>query len=308
MVDRIGATARPVSIPDRQNAPGPVMRGPLDSTSRFAVGPLPAAAPLPAGPLFDGPEAQPLPNAGLQALAEAMVELADVGDSLAMRPNQVFLTRQLTWQPPDPAMLAASWQVMVRTYGQQRAAWLEQATGQHVPSSLFMADHNPSAVREGRPGLPLVTEMEPWRFAVMAWGGERLVLRVVVRDEEDEPRPRKRARVALRLELMLPGLGRVVIQLEPTGGRGVLMEVGAAHTSAMQYMRDILPRMGMLVNRYGLSIVRCHLRRTIPGASAQDPTPAHTAMLTAPLFKAMAEMAVLLSQPQPADTQPAAAL
>lgn len=300
MVDRIGATTRSLSIPDRHIAPGPVMRGPLDPASRYPVGPLPPAAPVATGAILDGADT-PAPNgAALQAMAEALLDGADAVLSSAMRPNQLF-ARQLTWHPPDAAMMAASWQVMVRTYGQQRAAWLEHAKGQHVPSSLFMADHNPSAVREGRPGLPLVTEMEPWRFAVFAWGAERLVLKVVVREEEEsDARARKRTRVALRLELMLPSVGRVIIQLEPASSNGVLMEVGAAHTSAMQYMREALPQLAALVNRFGLTVVRCHLRRVIPaGGAEQIPTTAHTALLTAPLFKAMAEIAVLLSQPVP---------
>jgi len=296
MVDRIGATTRSLSIPDRHTQPGPVMRGPLDSTSRYPVGPLPAAVPAATGAILDGADVPPADGAALQALAEALVDGADAVLSSAMRPNQLF-ARQLTWHPPEAAMMAASWQVMVRTYGQQRAAWLEQAKGQHVPSSLFMADHNSSAVREGRPGLPLVTEMEPWRFTVFAWGAERLVLKVVVHDdEEDNGRARRRSRVALRLELMLPGPGRVIIQLEPASSNGVLMEVGAAHTSAMQHMRETLPQLAELVNRHGLTVVRCHLRRVIPsGGAEQVPTAAHTALLTAPLFKAMAEIAVLLS-------------
>ena len=126
MVDRIGAAARPASIPDRQNQPGPVLRGPLDPVSRYPVGPLPPAVPVAVGTLLDAPDAPSQAHPALQALAEALQDVVDVGESSAMRPNQVFLSRQLTWHPPDAAMMAASWQVMVRTYGQQRAAWLEQ--------------------------------------------------------------------------------------------------------------------------------------------------------------------------------------
>ena len=306
-VDRVGATPRPLSIPDRQSGqPGPAVRGPLDardSNAPYPVTPLAPAAPATVGVPFDGADAQPLPQSGLDALAAALHGLADAEPS-AMRPNQVFMSRQLVWQPPDTAMMAGSWQTMVRAYGEQRAAWLEQANGQHVPSSLFMADHTPSALREGRPGLPLVTEMEPWRFAVFAWGAERLVLRVVVNDDEQTERQRrKRARVALRLELMLPGLGRVIIQMEPAAGNGVLIEVGAAHTSAMQHMREILPRLAVMVARCGLTILRCRLRRELPPTSTEHPYPtrAHTAALTPAVFKAMAEMAVVLSQPLPPD-------
>lgn len=302
MVDRIGASARPASIPDRNNPPGPILRGPLDPDSRYPVGPLPPAVPLASGAILDGPDAPPSPplNPALQALADAMAEIPNAGEPSAMRPNQVFLSRQLTMHPPDAAMMAASWMVMVRTYGQQRAAWLEQSRGQHVPSSLFMADQHPSAVREGRAALPLVTESEPWRFAVYGWGAERLVLKVVVKDEEPYQRQsRKRPRVALRLDLMLPGSGRVAVQLEPTGANRVTMEVGTSHTSAIQTMRDMLPRLAAMINRCGLTVVRCQLRRELTqGLDNTTPTPAHTALLTAPLFKAMAEVAVALSRPQ----------
>ncbi|MQA17904.1 hypothetical protein GEV01_00095 [Rugamonas sp. FT103W] len=247
----------------------------------------------------------PLPHSGVEALAAALAEVPNGADPAAMRPNQVFLSRQLVWQPPDTQMMAASWQVMVRTYGEQRAAWLEQASGQHVPSSLFMADHTPSAMRDGRPGLPLVTEMEPWRFAVYAWGAERLVLKVIVKDDEEQERNnrRRRSRVALRLELMLPGVGRVVIQMEPATGNGVVLEVGAAQTSAMQHMREMLPQLAATVSRSGLTILRCRLRRELPPSSGEHshPTRLHTAALTQAIFKAMAELAVLLSQPLPPD-------
>ena len=304
-VDRVGATLRPLSIPDRQSGqPGPSVRGPIDARDSNAPYPLAPLAPAGVGLPFDGPDARPPAQPGLDALAAALNNLADAAESSAMRPNQVFMSRQLVWQPPDTAMMAGSWQTMVRAYGEQRAAWLEQASGRHVPSSLFMADHTPSALREGRPGLPLVTEMEPWRFAVFAWGAERLVLRVVINDDEEPERPRrKRARVALRLELMLPGLGRVVIQMEPAAGNGVIMEVGAAHTSAMQHMRELLPHLAAMIGRCGLAILRCRLRRELPPTSSEQPYPtrAHTAALTPAVFKAMAEMAVMLSQPLPPD-------
>ncbi|WP_229262071.1 hypothetical protein [Duganella guangzhouensis] len=287
----------------------PGSEGPLDID--FPLGPIapggpsgPAgtAGPNSIGGLADGPDAHGLPPGGAEALAAALAEIVDA-DAAAMRPNQVFLSRQMVWQPPDVSAMAASWQVMVRTYGEQRAAWLEQASGQHLPASLFMADPTPGG-REGRPGAPLVTEMEPWRFAVYAWGAERLVLKVVVKDDEEYDRNRrKRSRVALRLELMLPGVGRVVIQMEPASGNGVVMEVGAAQTASMQHMRDILPQVAAVVSRAGLTILRCRLRRELPASGGEHahPTRLHTAALTQALFKAMAEVAVLLSQPVIAD-------
>lgn len=310
-VDRIGAATRPLSVPDRPLAqPGQVTRvpgseGPLDID--FPVGPLApggpnsTSGPHSVGAIIDGPDAHGLPPGAAQALASALAEVPDGGDPAAMRPNQVFLSRQLVWQPPDTNLMAASWQVMVRTYSDQRAAWLEQASGQHLPASLFMADQSP---RDARPGMPLVTEMEPWRFAVFAWGAERLVLKVVVKDDEEYDRNRRRrSRVALRLELMLPGIGRVVVQLEPASGNGVVMEIGALQTAAMQHMRDILPQLAAVVGRSGLTILRCRLRRELPSSAGEHAQPSrlHTAALTLAMFKAMAEVATLLSQPALAD-------
>lgn len=296
---------RPLGVPDRPQAqPGQVTRVPGGDATfdiDFPLGPLAPGGPSSVGVILDAPDGQTLPPGGAAALAQALADVVDAADQAAMRPNQVFLSRQLVWQPPDTSLMAASWQVMVRTYGEQRAAWLEQATGQHLPASLFMTDYNtPSSTRDGRPGAPLVTEMEPWRFAVFAWGAERLVLKVVVKDDDEYDRNRRRrSRVALRLELMLPGVGRVVIQMEPASGNGVVMEVGAAQTAAMQHMRDVLPQVAAVVNRAGLTILRCRLRRELPspGGEHAQPSRLHTAGLTLALFKAMAEVAVLLSQP-----------
>ena len=101
---------------------------------------------------------------------------------------------------------------------------------------------------------------------------------------------------------MLPGVGRVVIQMEPAG-TGVVLEVGAAQTSAMQHMREMLPQLAATVSRSGLTILRCRLRRELPPSSGEHshPTRLHTAALTQAIFKAMAELAVLLSQPLPPD-------
>lgn len=254
------------------------------------------------GAIADGAEPHRLPPGGLEAVVDALADIPSANDPAAMRPNQLFLSRQMVWQPPDASMMAASWFVMVRTYSEQRAAWLEQSSGQHIPSSLFMSDQIPAGSRDGRPGLPMVTEMEPWRFAVYAWGAERLVLKVVVKDDDEydyERNRRKRSRLALRLEMTLPGLGRVVIQMEPAGGNGVVMEVGASQTTAMQHMRDLLPQLAAVVGQAGLSILRCRLRRELPSSAGEHAHPSrlHTAGLSQALFRAMAEVATLLSQP-----------
>jgi len=291
---------------DRVSASGRILRPAARAAARPGV--AAGTAPLAAGTAYalgaDALEALPLPLSGLETLAAALTGTPQPDDEpSAMRANQVFLSRQLVWQTADSAAMAASWQIMVRTYGERRAAWLEQASGRHVPSSLFMADHTPAAMREGGQPAPLVTEIEPWRFAVFAWGGQRMVLKVVIEDEQPghghhaHGQGHGHGRAALRLELVLPGHGLVLIQLEAAAGKGVLLELATAHASAMRHLRDTLPRLALLVNGCGLTIVRCRLRRAMATAGALQPSRAQASALSPAIFHAMAEVATLLSRP-----------
>lgn len=240
-------------------------------------------------------------GAGFGGLPAASLPDATPRDSSAMQANQVFFSRQLVWQPPNPGTLAASWRVMVKTYGEQYAALQEQARGQHVPGTILMAELNPTALREG-PRPPLAIDGEAWRFAVYGWGGQRLMLRVLASERDDEePAPqqqRRRGKAALRLELMLANWGRVLVQMEPAGG-GVVLELAAAEPAALQHLRRLLPELAKAIGRSGLRVVRCRLNRELQSA------PIHTnysmqgaaASLTLPVFRAMAEVALLLSQP-----------
>lgn len=312
-VDRISPSGPSLIPPDRSRGQpqGPAPSGAPGQDAvdgdDFALAPL---TPNEVGTVLDGlegAEALGEPSAaqpGAAAMAQAMAaEAVLANDPAAMRPNQLFLSRQLVWHPPDAALMAGSWLVMVRTYGEQRAAWLRQASGQRMPASLFMADSGNEQLRDGRAAAPLVTEMEPWRFAVYAWGAEQLVLRVLARDSDGGGSDQRRGgRAVLRLDLMLPGVGRVIIQMEPVGG-GIVLDVGAQQNAAMQHMREMLPRLAALVSRTGLTILRCRLMRELPQLSTERiyPTRAQAAALTHTLFKAMAEVAVLLSQPLPPD-------
>jgi len=316
-IDRVTASNPALSIHERQlrEAPGqahaqpipPVAKPPGDAPD-FALQPgLPASV----GALLDAAE-------GLQPGAQSTLgqatallgarALAETVESAAMQPNQIFMSRQLTWHSPDTNVMAASWQVMVRTYSEQRRALMDQAEGRHLPASLFMADPTPAVLRDGRGHghSPMSHEVDAWRFAVYAWGAEKLTLRVIARDP-GQPGPNQRRRpprIAVRLELNLPDVGKVSVQLEPAEG-GVVMEIGAMHPEAMQFMRDMLPQIANAVGRCGLQIVRARLMRELNPASAADnePTRLQISMLSQAIFKALAEVAVLLSQPRLAETQ-----
>ncbi|USX29275.1 hypothetical protein NHH73_13710 [Oxalobacteraceae bacterium OTU3CINTB1] len=285
---------------DRVSASGRIQRPAARAAARpgVAAGTPPLAAGAASALGADAAEALPLPLSGLETLAAALAAAPQQEDEpSAMRANQVFLSRQLVWQTPDSAAMAASWHTMVRAYGERRAAWLEQASGRHVPSSLFMADHTPAAMRDGRQPPPLVTEIEPWRFAVFARGNQRLVLKVVIEDEQPGHGQRRHGRAALRLELVLPGQGRVLVQLETAAGNGVLLELATVHASAMRHLRGTLPRLALRINGCGLTIVRCRLRGALAPACALQPSRAQAGALSPALFRAMAEVATLLSRP-----------
>ena len=287
-------------------------------TQRFDVSPATPMVPGVVQPLVPvGPYMAPAPDAGTlpaqlqqkgqDSLAALIKPNADgLGatprDSSAMQVNQLFFTRQLVWQPPDAAQLAASWRVMVKTYGEQYAALQEQARGQHVPGNLFMADQQPALLREG-PRPPLTVDSEAWRFAVYGWGGQRLLLRVLASDEDEQAsQPKRRGKVALRVELIIIGIGRVVIQMEPAGD-GVLLELAADEESALHHLRMALPEIADAVRRAGLRVVRCRLNRQLHAQRVHGnyPMQAAAAALSLPLFRAMAEVALLLTQPE-ADT------
>ncbi|MCL6486867.1 MAG: hypothetical protein I4O49_22305 [Janthinobacterium lividum] len=283
-------------------------------TQRFDVSPATPMLPGVVQPLVPiGPYMAPAPDAGTlpaqlaqkgqDSLASLIKPNADgtggamPRDSSAMQVNQLFFTRQLVWQAPDAAQLAASWRVMVKTYGEQYAALQEQARGQHVPGNLFMAEQQPALLREGaRP--PLMVDSEAWRFAVYGWGGQRLLLRVLASDEDEDAPLKRRGKVALRVELLIVGIGRVVIQMEAAGD-GVLLELAADEDSALRHLRLALPEIADAVRRAGLRVLRCRLNRQLHAQRVHGnyPMQAGAASLSLALFRAMAEVALLLTLP-----------
>ena len=291
-IDRVSAgnplpliTQRLDVSPATPLTPGVVL--PLVPVGSF-MAPAPDAGTLPAqlAQAQDALAALVKPHAGEPGLG------ATARDSSAMQLNQLFFTRQLVWQPPDAAQLAASWRVMVKTYGEQYAALQEHARGQHLPGNLFMAEPQPAT----RPSLPLDTEA--WRFAVYGWGGQRLLLRVLPGGDTDDV-PRKRyGKVALRIELLIDDVGRVVIQMEPAQD-GVLLELAADDELAVAHLRRLLPEIAACVRQAGLRLLRCRLNRALHGQPVHGgyPMQAAASALSLPVFQAMAEVALLLTRP-----------
>lgn len=256
----------------------------------------------------------PMPDAGAAAPVAQLAQAGTSGsgataaapgpdptqrDSSAMQANQVFFSRQLVWQAPNPRVLANSWRVMLKTYGEQRAALQEQAAGQHVPGNLLMTEQNPMLLRES-PRAPLMMEADAWRFAVYGWDGQRMMLRVLANDADDTPAAakRRRGKIALRLELVLPGAGRVVIQMEPVLA-GIVLDLAAGDEASLALLRRMLPAIGEVVKKSGLRVMHCRIGKELHAAPAPNnyPMQSAAASLTLPIFRAMAEVAVLLSRP-----------
>jgi hypothetical protein len=311
-IDRISGNPMAPLITQRLDVSNATALAPDRIQPLVPIGPFMAATPDPGLGLTPGQASPALGQSapGLPGATPAgamLAEAAAVRDSGAMQANQLFFSRQLVWHAPDTAALAASWQVMVKTYGAQRAAVQEQARGQHMPGNLFMAEPNPN-LREGARG-PQASDAEAWRFAVYGWGGQRLTLRVLAGDpDQPAPRRRRRTKVALRLELMLGEAGLVVIQMEPSVD-GVALELTAREPAALELLRARLPQLAEAVGRSGLRIVRCRIGATPRPAQPSDHPPANAAIdLSPPVFRAMAEVAMMLSRPpeqEPAAAQPA---
>jgi len=302
------------------------VRGDLGAPGALAPAVVPALAPVapiapgvplsPDAPGFRGPGADIadlaadvallaeagdyLPGDTFSALAGAGKERGAAQAPLSMQDNQLFFSRQLVWQAPDAATLAASWRVMLKTYGEQRAAVMDMNAGQHLPSSLFMAEENPAALRDA-PRAALQPEAEAWRFAVYGWGGQKMALRLLAGDDDEAPPrqgKRRRTRVALRMELSLPESGRVTIQMEPLGD-AILLDLASSHAGALQLLRALLPELVELVARAGLAIARCRIGNELPAIRVDESYSMRqaAATLSLGLFQAMADIALRLSRP-----------
>lgn len=225
-------------------------------------------------------------------------------EQAAMRFDQAAL-RQIAWRAPDAGALAMSWHALV--HGQ----WRGNTTS--VPGAGVRATATPAPLPAGVPAEMNQGNFVPagrWTFPVYVWGGLPMLLRLVVADADDEhPRPRAR-RPALRLELNLdlPGLGRIAVQVEWMTG-GIQLSLWVEDAAAVVPLRDQLPDMAAAIARSGLHLLRCRLNQGWP---AVDVRPIPSGMLpqgpaAAPpeLFRAAAEVVLLLAGGPWASVSPA---
>ncbi|MFZ6647558.1 hypothetical protein ACO0LO_17685 [Undibacterium sp. TJN25] len=230
--------------------------------------------------------------------AGASPESSNGTNAAAMQLDQAVLSRQVNWRAPDAATLATSWRVMVLSFFQQQNALREQARGLHVPGNLLMADPSASALRDNS-RIPASIDAESWLFAAYTWNGQKLMLRVLGTDEDEASyRKGRRGKIALRVELLLPGVGQVSVQMELAAG-GVMLDLAAEQMDTMQHLREALRGLASAIARSGLSIVRCRLLRSLPPISPLNSMRAEAGMeeMRPELFRAMAEVIGFLIQP-----------
>ena len=228
-------------------------------------------------------------NAAAAPLTAAPPSLAE---SASMRPDQLFMARQLAWPALDGATLAAAWRSMVTTYGLQLAALQQQAATHHVPGSVLMAGQFGALPAAAQPALQW--HPEAWRFVTQG-PARPMTLRVLTGGPDQPPGRRRRAKAALRVELTLPDGTRASVQLEALPD-GVMMELAAPYTGSLEQLRAAMPALRKAISGAGLTLVRTTLRHALaPARPLADPGSA--AMLPAPLFRAMADVALLLAMP-----------
>jgi hypothetical protein len=244
-------------------------------------------------------EALPLPASGQTAGAEA-ASAGGAPDGAAMRPDQVFMSRQMAWPAADGSSLASAWRAQVRTYGTAMAAREQQARAGQLPATLLLAAQNAPMMRQQalESGMPA----DAWRFTVHPRGSQEQQLHLITEEADKPPGRRRRPRAALRLELELADGERVTLQVEPLP-EGLILELCAAGTRQLERLRAVKPALEAAIERSGLRVLRWHFRDSLPGGAVHARVPSDQAagMFTLPVFRALAELALTL--PLRADRQ-----
>ncbi|MDQ1832887.1 hypothetical protein [Massilia scottii] len=230
---------------------------------------------------------------------------ANLNESASMRTDQVFMARQLAWPVLDGASLANAWRTMVRAYAAQLATLQQQGRAQFMSGNLLMSGAQQAMQASALPHqATLLWHPEAWRFVLPGAGGQQLALRLLTGLPDPPPSRRQRAKAALRLDVVLADGSHATVQLELVDG--VLMELAAEHPRAVALLRQALPALKQAIELAGLRLARASVRQGIwPGKPLQQYSSQVSAALPPPLFRAMAEVALLLagtSRPEAATT------
>jgi len=255
------------------------------------VGPVAAIAPA---VLLAEMDALPLPLPGAQTPPAAGGAASDaMQEGAAMRPDQLVMTRQLTWPNQDGGTLAGAWRSMVRSYGAQLVSRELQARPGQLPTAMLLAGQDPRVLRQAD---QQAAPFDAWRFTVHAGSPRDQHLRVVQQEQESpQQQKRRRGRAALRLELVLSDGTVVTVQAEPLAD-GVRLELCAPDEAGLARLRALQPELEQAVARAGLRVLGWTYRAGLPLGPAHIRLPSTDAAsaLSLPVFRAMAELALVL--------------
>jgi hypothetical protein len=261
---------------------------------------IPAAAPSQIGPALAAAGSAALLQAEIESVplpaaqpVPAQPSAAEAGqDGAAMRPDQVAMARQMTWPNANGGALASSWQGMVRNYGTQQAIREQQMREGQLPTALLLAGQDARAARLAQLQNP---PPDAWRFTVHAGSSRPQHLRVVQGEPEQQQNRRRRTRAALRLELVLADGAVVTVQATPVAD-GIRMEMCAADLPTLERVRELQPQLEAAVRRARLRVSSWAWRADLPAGPvhARLPSTEAATALSLPVFRAMAELALLL--------------
>jgi hypothetical protein len=273
----------------------PVLRS-VPAGPALPVGPVAAVAPA---ALLAEMDSLPLPLPGSQSSSAATAGGTSpdtAQDGAAMRPDQLLMARQVSWPNQDGGTLASSWRNMVRGYGAQVVSRDLQARPGQLPAAALLAGQlgGPDA-RILRHGEQQGAPFDAWRFTVHAGSPQDQHLRVVQQDQDAQQQKRRRPRAALRLELVLADGTVVTVQAEPLAD-GVQLELCAPDERSLARLRALQPELEAAVARAGLRVLGWKYRDSLPMGPAHIRLPSTdaAAALSLPVFRAMAEMALVL--------------
>jgi len=273
----------------------PALPPPLAVPALPAAPVAPVAAVAPVALLQAELDALPLPQAQAPSILPAP-NPADTPDGAAMRPDQVIMSRQLNWPTPDGGTLAGSWRSMVRSYGTQFATREQQARAGQLPSAVLLSGQvGTQDARMLRQADLLAAPNDAWRFTVHAGSAQDQHLRVVENAPEQQQRRRRQGRAALRLELVLADGSVVTVQAEPIAD-GVRIALWAPEARTLERLRALQPQLEAAIGRTGLRVLGwAWLERPPEGnVHARLPSAEAASALSLPVFRAMAELALLL--------------
>ena len=260
------------------------------ATPPLSVGAVVASAPVALAP-FDAGDV-PLPSSQLLPQAPAAASAESGAEGAAMRPDQVFLARQMSYPAADSQALATSWRSMVRNYGDQLAERAMRNHAGQLPPAVLAASQEGRVLRQ--PDSALLPP-DAWRFTVHAGGARDQHLNVIQEAADGAAGRRRQGRAALRLELELDDGTKVVLQVAPMPG-GLALELCAPDAASLGRLKALQPVLEEAVERAGLRVLRWRWRDRLPAAAPHARLAAGDVVqvLTLPVFRSVAELALAL--------------